>query len=186
MINLRRASLLAVLCFLLVLLAGCNLVPSLSITVADGYQGFLIVRYECEGGTPFAREYNVAEITFDDTGALCLDTTFEEMYPSGLHHISSVQTSSGTSVPFRGNSLDEPGYALVALQTVLCTRASSTKDYDEIYSIMWVGELEDLQVINQEDRYHDERASFARKNSERLPFCGRSERPLSATPEPSK
>lgn len=184
--HLRSASLLTVLCCVILLLSSCGLFSSLSITIPDGYQGFLIVRYECEDGTPFAREYNVAEITFDDTGALCLDTTFEEMYPYGVHRISSVQTSSGQSVPFRGNSLDEPGYALVALQTVLCTRASSTKDYDEIYSIMWVGEIEDLEVINQQDRYMEEQASFARKNSERLPFCGRSNGPLSAMPEPTK
>jgi hypothetical protein len=147
---------------LAMLLSSCANITNLEFTIPDNYEGFLVIEYECENGTSADQSSSKVHITFDNTGVACLTDTYSTMFPGGAFHVSAIHTRSGKGVRFQGPISDTTtGYALTSISTMR-RRTNFSKDAppDFILSILWVGEMQNLNAILKGGNYSNELATF--------------------------
>jgi hypothetical protein len=151
-----QTALVAIYGLLITLLVSCGFLQGMDIVIPDQYEGFLVIGYECPGGSQLVRKNGHMQVPFEDNGVLCVTNTYEDFFPDGIHSVNSVYMRNGQKVPFKGSSTDKPGYALVELQTMITIAGSTGTGERYVYSIFWVGEMEHFQKIIQEDLYQTE------------------------------
>jgi hypothetical protein len=83
--NVFRAFLLLIIASLLLFLAiqcgSMNPYQSLAVDwyykIPDGYQGFLVIKYDCAGGKPLVIENGEIHLEFSNDGTACISTAFQ-------------------------------------------------------------------------------------------------------------
>lgn len=138
-----------------VLIAGCGFSsPEVDwyYTIPHGYEGFLVIRYECDGGRSLMVDNGEVHLEFDEDGTACIADKFR-----ASHGQVFAQDSQGQPIRVVGSPWNEEGYALYGQGTRGVERYGI--DYGT-FEILWVGDLEYLakyylQGLDQflEDRF---------------------------------
>ena len=105
-------------------------------TIPDGYQGFLVIRYECAGGKPLVIQDGKIYLEFDDDGTACINDTFR---PN--HGQVFAQHRNGQPIRVVGSPWNENGYALYTAGVRGIERYGV--DYGTFVTL-WVGDMEYL------------------------------------------
>jgi hypothetical protein len=147
---------------LILFLPGCGLGTGLEYTIPDNYSGFLVIEYDCTNGELAERRNGRVHITFQANGVACLAESYEAIFPSGAFYVAQVQTQSGATIRFQGPvQADMQGYALTDLSMIQQrTGPSGDVPPDFTIGILWVGDVEELAALMQEDTYEEALATF--------------------------
>jgi hypothetical protein len=109
-------------------------------TIPDGYQGFLVIRYDCADGDPLMIKDGKAYLEFNDNGTACIKDAFQ-----ASHGQVFAQYRNGQSIRLAGTraTWNQGGYAFYTDGVRGIGRYG--KDYGT-FEIMWVGDLKYLAV----------------------------------------
>jgi hypothetical protein len=164
------------------LLAGCGPVTVLEYTVPDNYEGFLVIRYECPGGTAAEQRDGRTTIRFENNGVACVRQRYRDIYPAGISHTARIQTTSGREVeyivpgspPQSGQGLLEGG--------LTTTTYGPTGDEPPafIYSVLWLGKASVLDSLQKDGTYTTKEAEFLERS------IGKPQNPSKGLPYPTQ
>jgi hypothetical protein len=120
-------------------------------TIPDGYQGFLVIRYDCTGGKPLVIQNEEIHLEFNNDGTACIKDAFQP-----THGQDFAQDKSGRSVRVVGSPWNDKGYALYGQGVMSIGRYG--KDYGT-FEVLWAGDMEYLakQYFRGLDQFLDDR-----------------------------
>jgi hypothetical protein len=128
-------------------------------TIPTDYEGFLVVEYNCVNGTLPVRSFGSVHIEFEDNGVACISASYESVYPTGISHISSIQTKDGTFVSFVGGGPSRHGgYAMTGASLLIVNQVEPHSTYT--FEIFWVGEQQHLSQLLTTNEYMNAEATF--------------------------
>ena len=118
--------------------------------IPDNYQGFLVIKYECQNGKPLVIKDGEIQVEFNADGTFCTSDKF-----SLTDGQDFAQTKSSQPVRVVGSPWNQKGYALTGGSTLTIggntMRNPSNKDFT--FSIWWAGDMEYLASIRNEAAY---------------------------------
>jgi len=145
-------------------LTSCGPGTRLEYIIPDAYQDFLVIEYECVGGSSARQSGGSVQFVFNDVGVACVSDTYMEIYPTGVSSVWKVETRSGQAVPFVGSTYrSQTGYALVGAQLIRISYGPQGLDED-MFEVLWVGQLNDLLTLVESREYTTVRAKFFQRN----------------------
>lgn len=109
--------------------------------VPDGYEGYLVIRYQCPGGTPLVIKNDTIEVIYKDDGTFC--TSDDKFWGQGKVF---ARTHSGQSIPVRVQTME--GYGLCCDQSMSIAK-SATAPEDFSFTLFWVGNLGQMEAFRQ-------------------------------------
>ena len=128
---------IALFACLAILFSGCF--PSNHVhweyVIATGYEGWLIIQYECPGGTPLNRNENHIQVEYDSEGFYC--TSDSSFAWSGT---TTARNTERALIPSFGPPWkDNTGYGICCGQSVGSHRTIGGIQRDWTYDLQWVG-----------------------------------------------
>jgi hypothetical protein len=126
------------LLFLVIQASSSDRIQFLSVdwyyTIPDGYQGFLVIRYDCAGGKPLVIQNGEIHLEFSNDGTACIKDAFQPTH-------GQVFAASKSGAPIRNASsrTNDKGYAFYG------DSVGSLEEYGIDYGVferMWVGDME--------------------------------------------
>ena len=121
--------------------------------IADGYEGFLVIHYNCPAGEPLNVQGDTINVVFTDEGVFCTSNE-----PFGWEGQLFASTRSGQTIQ-TPMLWDAKGYGLSGGN--LRTMHGPPKKQFTIY---WVGELEYLASIRNTIEYESQLDEFLRRH----------------------
>ncbi|NJL34632.1 MAG: hypothetical protein HC893_13210 [Chloroflexaceae bacterium] len=126
--------------------------------VPDGYEGFLVIMYNCPGGQPLPRTNNRLTVHYDADGTYCTNE-------ARFRYRGSVQaeTTSGQSIPIRGitSHNSQRGYTFFSDGS---QRLSLANGEQRSFDVDWVGRGDELDRLRDENAYDQNFYQFIETN----------------------
>jgi hypothetical protein len=126
------------LLFLVIQARSSNQYQSLAVdwyyTIPDGYQGFLVIRYDCTDGAPMVIQNGEIHLEFNDDGTACIKDAFQP-----THGQVYATSKSGKSIKAASSRTNDRGYELYG------DGVMSIEHYGVDYGVferLWVGDME--------------------------------------------
>ncbi len=109
-------------------------------TIPDGYQGFLVIRYDCVGGKPLVIQNGEIHLEFNNDGTACIKDAF---LPTGGQDFAESKSGEPIKIADAGAPWDAKSgeYALYGDGVMGVERYG--KDYGT-FEVLWVGDMEYL------------------------------------------
>lgn len=141
---------------ILTFLMGCLPATGLEFVVPDGYEGFLLVRYDCPGGQPVVRRDSRTIITFRSNGTACVSDSHQDVFSSSAFRIERIQSASGNrTIPWVVDATNAQGVGLVSISTAQSGQADRVL---ATFSEFWIGDMAHLRGIVANGQYSEKLA----------------------------
>lgn len=115
--------------------------------IPDDYQGFLVIKYNCSDGKPFTDNGHTIQVEFNQDGTFCA-TESSFAWQGQL----SARTKGGQNIDASGTLWNREGYGLYLDQLITLY----DEEHRQQFEIFWVGDMEYLASIRNEEPYAKE------------------------------